>query len=135
MLRYDDGGYGDGENGFTAPGANEIMTNTRNSVVEATASGTFISDENGEALFLFRKISSNHVHLSGISIALACSSGNINVLTVFFCSTFNTFSTHLFCFVWKKFSPQIHLLYLNDTNNYPIKCIKSRLGAFYLWFT
>merc|ERR1719210_1728391 len=59
-----------GTNGFTAPGANEIETTT-NTNDEPTASGTFISDSNGEALFQFRRIAP-HVHLSGISIAATC---------------------------------------------------------------
>merc|ERR1711953_611412 len=59
-----------GTNGFTAPGANEIETTT-NTNDEPTASGTFISDSNGEALFQFRRMA-HHVHLSGISIAATC---------------------------------------------------------------
>ena len=59
-----------GQNGFTAPGASEVMTNT-NTDDAPTASGTFISNENGQAVFSFRKISS-HVHLSAISIANLC---------------------------------------------------------------
>merc|ERR1719285_1460655 len=62
-------GFAD-QNGFTAPGASEIMTNT-NTDDTPTASGSFTSDENGQAVFTFRKLS-NHIHLSAISIANLC---------------------------------------------------------------
>jgi len=55
------------QTGFTAPGANEIFTDQQENV-DPTASGSFISDANGEALFQFRRRSA-HVHLSAISIA------------------------------------------------------------------
>merc|ERR1711953_1167384 len=64
-----------GTNGFTAPGANEIETTT-NTNDEPTASGTFISDSNGEALFQFRRMA-HHVHLSGISIAATCAEATL----------------------------------------------------------
>merc|ERR1719285_1378 len=62
-------GFAD-QNGFTAPGASEIMTNT-NTDDAPTASGSFTSDENGQAVFTFRKLS-HHIHLSAISIANLC---------------------------------------------------------------
>ena len=64
-----------GQNGFTAPGADEVMT-TSEANDEATASGTFTSDSNGEALFQFRRIA-HHVHLSAISIASECEGNNV----------------------------------------------------------
>jgi len=59
-----------GSNGFTAPGATEIITMSDDSH-NATATGTFTSDTSGKGLFEFRRVS-NQVHLSGMYIAKKC---------------------------------------------------------------
>jgi len=66
-----------GTNGFTAPGASEIMTTSSKSDA-ATASGSFTSDNHGEALFQFRRIT-HHVHLSAISIARDCVQADVEM--------------------------------------------------------
>ena len=60
---------------FTAPGADEIMT-TSSTSEDPTASGTFISDDSGMAVFEFRQID-RMVGLSGISIAKTCVGKNL----------------------------------------------------------
>ena len=74
-----------GVNGFTAPGASEIMTTSTDND-DARASGTFMSDENGQGLFTFRR-TNDHIHLSAMSIANMCS-------RISYLATFHTIVLH-----------------------------------------